>query len=106
MLIANIKITLRNLSRSNLFSDMNLFCLAIAIPCGVLLAYVLNGLPFDKHQHKANDTYIIRSENYLSGSKKETVAITAPYALMLLQMAEGKDCEYEDVKGYNQKIRN
>ncbi|MBV4358534.1 ABC transporter permease [Pinibacter aurantiacus] len=86
MLINYFKIALRNLSRSKLFSSINLFGLAIGMACCMLLLlYILSELSFDKHHRHAKDIYIIRSESYFGGSRKEGAAIAAPYAFTLKQ---------------------
>ncbi|MDI3319652.1 hypothetical protein [Pinibacter soli] len=115
MLITYFKITLQNLSGSKLISGIDLFGVAIATACClIMLLYILTELSFDKHQSNTKDIYIIRSENYWRLSRKKSVAIVrlstsrlktdiqnATWTLNMnvaktsLQIKEGKDCQYQ-----------
>ncbi|MHA4807048.1 ABC transporter permease [Flavitalea flava] len=82
MLQSYIKIAIRNLLRSKLFSFINLSGLAIGMTCCMLLLlYIRSETTFDRHQAFARNLYLVNSQAVLSsGAKEEFPMLSAPYA--------------------------
>lgn len=82
MLKNYLKIAVRNLLSSKLFSSINVFGLSVGMTCCMLLLlYILSETSFDKHQEHAEELYLLRSENVQSsGEKMDNPRAPAPYA--------------------------
>jgi len=60
MLSNYLKIALRNLLRSRVYSAINIFGLALGVACCLLLAlYIQDEVSYDKHHNRVNDLYRI-----------------------------------------------
>ncbi|MCF8365441.1 MAG: ABC transporter permease [Bacteroidales bacterium] len=76
-----IKLAIRNLTRSKVFSIINIFGLAIGISASLLIfQYVQYEMSYDKFHKKADELYRVRLDRYSQGELAETMA-TAPDAL-------------------------
>lgn len=76
-----VKIAIRNLGRSKVFSIINILGLAIGIASSLLIfQYVHRELSYDKFHEDADRIYRIRLDRYSQGELAETMA-TAPDAL-------------------------
>ncbi len=86
-----LKIALRNLRKSKLFSSINVLGLSVGMGCCMLLLlYIASELSFDKHHEFANDTYLLRSENTYNGERTDNPRAPSPYA-------QAMKAEYPDV---------
>ena len=76
-----LKIALRNLRKSKLFSSINVFGLSVGMACCMLLLlYITSELSFDRHHEFANDIYLLRSENTYNGELMDNPRAPSPYA--------------------------
>lgn len=76
-----VKLAIRNLERSKVFSIINILGLAIGIAASMLIfQYVYRELSFDKFHEDAGSIYRIRLDRYSEGKLAETMA-TVPDAL-------------------------
>ena len=81
MLRNYLKIALRNLRKSKLFSSINVFGLSVGMTCCMLLLlYINNELSFDNHHEFAEDIYLLRSEIQYNGEKIDNPTASSPYA--------------------------
>jgi putative ABC transport system permease protein len=81
MIRTYIKIAWRNLSKSKLFSSINVFGLSVGMACCMLLLLYINSeLSFDRHHEFANDIYLLRSENTYNGEVMDNPRAPSPYA--------------------------
>ena len=81
MLKNHLKIALRNLRKSKLFSSINVFGLSVGMTCCMLLLLYINSeLSFDRHHEFANDIYLLRSENTYNGELMDNPRAPSPYA--------------------------
>ncbi|GHB83709.1 ABC transporter permease [Persicitalea jodogahamensis] len=81
MLTNYLKIAIRNLRKSKLFSSINVFGLSVGMACCMLLLLYINSeLAYDKHHEFANDIYLLRSENERNGEKMDNPRAPSPYA--------------------------
>ncbi|WP_373511600.1 ABC transporter permease [Persicitalea sp.] len=81
MLKNHLKIALRNLRKSVLFSSINVFGLSVGMTCCMLLLLYINSeLSFDRHHEFADDIYLLRSENTYNGELMDNPRAPSPYA--------------------------
>ncbi len=81
MLRNNLKIALRNLRKSKLFSSINVFGLSVGMTCCMLLLLYINSeMSFDRHHEFADDIYLLRSENTTNGESMDNPRAPSPYA--------------------------
>ena len=86
-----LKIALRNLRKSKLFSSINVFGLSMGMTCCMLLLlYITSELSFDRHHEFADDIYLLRSENAYNGELMDNPRAPSPYA-------QAMKAEYPDV---------
>jgi putative ABC transport system permease protein len=80
-----LKIALRNLQKSKMFSAINIFGLSVGMTCCMLLLlYIQSEISFDSHHRHADKLYLVRSENVrLGGEKMDNPRAPAPYAQAL-----------------------
>ncbi|QRR01876.1 ABC transporter permease [Dyadobacter sandarakinus] len=77
-----LKIALRNVAKSKLFSAINVFGLSVGMTCCMLLLlYILSEISFDRHHAFADDIYLLRSVQVRSGGDRtDNPRSPAPYA--------------------------
>jgi putative ABC transport system permease protein len=78
-----LRIAVRNLLRSKLFTAINIFGLAIGLTCCMLLLlYIRSELLYDRHQQHASDLYFLESTGSVSSGPdaRHFTTISAPYA--------------------------
>lgn len=86
-----LKIALRTLRKSKLFSSINVLGLSVGMGCCMLLLlYITSELSFDKHHEFAKDIYLLRSENTSNGERTDNPRAPSPYA-------QAMKAEYPDV---------